>query len=97
MITQINNPLITGPFKKMAKTLCLFALTFVALGYLAAVPAFAQERTLTLNEAVKLGVQNSKVLKLSQAKIDQAVSKYNQAKGKKLCFSYLILLLIKNN
>ncbi|WP_426669868.1 TolC family protein [Mucilaginibacter sp. McL0603] len=68
----------------MAKTLCLFALTFVALGYLAAVPAFAQERTLTLNEAVKLGVQNSKVLKLSQAKIDQAVSKYNQAKDEAL-------------
>src|SRR6201996_6436229 len=84
MITQINNPLITGPFKKMAKVLSLFALIFVALGYLAAAPAFAQERTLTLDEAVKLGIQNSKVLKLSQSKIDQAVSQYNQAKDKSL-------------
>src|SRR6201996_7346789 len=84
MITQINNPLITGPFKKMAKALSLFASTFVALGYLAAAPAFAQEKTLTLDEAVKLGIQNSKVLKLSQAKIDQAVSKFNQAKDEVL-------------
>jgi outer membrane protein len=40
----------------------------------------AQDRTITLNEAIKLGIQNSKTLKLSQAKIDEAVSQYNQAK-----------------
>lgn len=68
----------------MAKSLSLFALAFVALGFLSASPALAQDRTLTLDEAVKLGVQNSKVLKLSQSKIDQAVSKYNQAKDQAL-------------
>src|ERR1700749_3181754 len=83
MITQINKPLITGPFKKMARAISLFALTLAALGY-AAAPALAQEKTLTLDEAVKLGIQNSKVLKLSQSKIDQAVSKYNQAKDQAL-------------
>ncbi len=42
--------------------------------------AHAQDRTLTLDEAIKLGLANSKTLKYSQSKIDQAVSRYNQAK-----------------
>ena len=84
MITQTNNPLITGPFKRMAKALCIFAIAFAASGYIMAMPSYAQDRTLTLDEAIKLGIQNSKVLKLSQAKIDQAVSQYNQAKDKSL-------------
>ena len=44
----------------------------------------AQERTLTLDEAIKLGLANSKTLKYSQSKIDQAVSQYNQAKDRAL-------------
>jgi outer membrane protein len=47
-------------------------------------PAKAQTKTLTLNEAIKLGLDNSKRLKLSQSKIDQAVSEYNQAKDRTL-------------
>jgi len=46
--------------------------------------ASAQDRTITLSEAVKLGLDNSKTLKLSQSKIDEAVSQYNQAKDKSL-------------
>jgi outer membrane protein len=42
--------------------------------------AQAQTRTLGLEEAVNLGVQNSKQLKLSQNKIEQAVSQLEQAK-----------------
>ncbi|RYY27281.1 MAG: TolC family protein [Sphingobacteriaceae bacterium] len=42
--------------------------------------ANAQDRTLTLDEAIKLGLANSKTLKYSQSKIDQAISRYNQAK-----------------
>ncbi|WP_448702541.1 TolC family protein [Mucilaginibacter sp. AW1-3] len=53
--------------------LCLFGIQ-----------AQAQERTITINEAIKLGLDNSKTLKMSQAKIDQAVSKYNQAKDNAL-------------
>lgn len=46
--------------------------------------ANAQERTITLKEAINLGLQNSKTLKLSQAKIDEAISQYNQAKDRAL-------------
>ncbi|MDB4925597.1 TolC family protein [Mucilaginibacter sp.] len=46
--------------------------------------ASAQDRTITLTEAVKLGIDNSKVLKLSQSKIDEAVSQYNQVKDRVL-------------
>jgi outer membrane protein len=46
--------------------------------------ADAQDRTITLDEAIKLGVANSNVLKLSQSKIDQAISEYNQAKDRAL-------------
>ena len=42
--------------------------------------AKGQVRTLKLNEAVQLGIQNSKQLKLSQQKIDEALTKVEQAK-----------------
>lgn len=56
----------------------LFALLILAL--LSVSAANAQDRVITLPEAIKLGQQNSKALKLSQAKIDEAVTEYNQAK-----------------
>lgn len=46
--------------------------------------ANAQERTLTIDEAIKLGLENSKTLKYAQSKIDQAVSQYKQAKDRAL-------------
>src|SRR4051812_25634694 len=46
--------------------------------------AEAQTRTISLEEAVRLGVQNSKQLKLAQNKIDQAVSQLEQAKDESL-------------
>jgi outer membrane protein len=46
--------------------------------------ASAQDKPLTLSDAIQLGLNNSKVLKLSQSKIDQAVSQYNQAKDRAL-------------
>jgi outer membrane protein len=66
----------------MARALLLFAAAFMAAGLIT--PAKAQDKTLTLDEAIKLGIQNSKVLKLSQSKVDQAVSQYNQAKDRVL-------------
>jgi outer membrane protein len=47
-------------------------------------PVAAQDRTITLDEAVKLGLENSKTLKLSQSKIDQAISQFEQAKDQAL-------------
>jgi len=41
--------------------------------------ANAQDRVITLDEAIKLGVENSNQVKLSKAKIDEAISEYNQA------------------
>jgi len=82
MITQNNN--INYLFKNMTETLKrrLFAATAVFVLFAGA--AHAQDRAITLNEAIKLGQQNSKVLKLSKAKIDEAVSEYNQAKDQGL-------------
>lgn len=51
---------------------------FVALGMAGFTDA--QTKTLSLEDAARLGVQNSKQLKLSQNKIDQAVSKLEQSK-----------------
>ena len=47
-------------------------------------PVTAQDRAITLDEALKLGIENSKVLKLSQSRINQAVSQYEQAKDRSL-------------
>jgi len=52
----------------------------LAFLFLSAQLSFAQDRTITLDEALKLGVANSNVVKLSKAKIDQAISQYEQAK-----------------
>jgi len=54
---------------------CLF-LTTLSLN--------AQTKTISLDEAVQLGIQNSKQLKLAQNKIDQAVSRLDQAKDETL-------------
>lgn len=46
--------------------------------------AMAQDRTITIDEAIKLGLENSKVLKLSQSKIDEAIAEYNETKDHNL-------------
>jgi outer membrane protein TolC len=46
--------------------------------------AQAQTRTISLDEAVQLGIQNSKQLKLAQNKIEQAVSQLEQAKDESM-------------
>lgn len=78
MITRINK-FVT----RTSKALSRYGL---APAIIALLPftAFAQDRALTLDEAIKLGIDNSKTLKLSQSRIDQAVSEYNQAKDRAL-------------
>lgn len=46
--------------------------------------AQAQKRTINLEEAIQLGLENSKQLKLSQSRVDEAISKYNQVKDQAL-------------
>lgn len=84
-MTTRNNK--TDHLKLLINTVRVFWRYGTALavsGLLFAGTATAQDRTITLDEAVKLGLDNSKVLKLSQSKIDQAVSEYNQAKDQAL-------------
>ncbi|HXB91641.1 MAG TPA: TolC family protein [Puia sp.] len=56
-------------------------------------------RTLNLDEAVQLGIQNSKQLKRSQFKIDEALARFDQAKDlrlpdMKVSFQYLHALML---
>ncbi|WP_344978697.1 TolC family protein [Compostibacter hankyongensis] len=58
----------------------LLAGTFLTLR-----PAAAQSsQRITLEDALRLGLQNSKTLKLSQAKIDEAEARYKQAADQQL-------------
>jgi outer membrane protein TolC len=75
----------------------------VALGLLVftafTTTAQMQTRTLTLDEAVQLGIQNSKQLKRSQYKIDEALARVDQAKdlrlpSAKVSFQYLHALML---
>jgi outer membrane protein len=72
------------PIAKIAKPIMQYFISFLILGAILSNSASAQTRTITLQEAIKLGQDNSKVLKLSQSKIDQAVSQYEQAKDRVL-------------
>lgn len=47
-------------------------------------PNFAQKKALSLEEAIRLGLENSKQLKLSQARVDEAVAQYDQVKDRAL-------------
>lgn len=80
--------------KQLAGAICFLLFAASSL--------FAQTsptRTLGLDEAVQLGIQNSKQLKRSQYKIDEAVSRLEQAKdarlpSAKVSFQYLHALMM---
>ena len=77
--------------KKLAGVLCFLLFTVFV--------ASAQPRTLTLDEAVQLGIQNSKQLKLSQQKIEEAGTRLAQAKdaflpNASVSFQYLHALML---
>ena len=65
MITKLNNHTHQPPLKKMARSLFIAIITMI-LGSIST--AYAQDKTLTLDEAIKLGLDNSKVLKLVKIK-----------------------------
>jgi outer membrane protein len=77
--------------KKLTRAICLILF--------AATAAEAQTRTLSLNEAVQLGIQNSKQLKRAQYKINEALAKVDQTKDARLPkanvgFQYLHALML---
>ncbi len=55
-------------------------VSLVTITLLLVLSSTAQTRKLSLEEAIKLGIQNSKTLKLSQNRIDAAMSQAEQAK-----------------
>jgi len=79
MTTQ-NNKNINLHFKNMATAFNRYLIPVVIFVLLFGKSAAAQERTITLDEAIKLGVENSNVVRLSKARVDEAVSRYEQAK-----------------
>jgi outer membrane protein len=84
MTTLINTTIITKALQWTLFRPMRLGISVVVAGLLLGNTATAQERTITLEEAIKLGLENSKTLKLSQSKIEQAVSQYNQAKDRAL-------------
>ncbi len=84
MTTQNNTKPDPHLFKNVITILKHYALPALVITMLFGTTAMAQDRTITLDEAVKLGIENSKVLKLSKSKIDEAISQYEQAKDKSL-------------
>jgi outer membrane protein len=83
MTTQNNNADL-HPYKSTLKSFVRILIPAILLTLLLGMAAKAQDRTITLDEAIKLGLDNSKVLKLSQNKINRAVSQFNQAKDQAL-------------
>ncbi len=80
MTTQNNKTINLYLLKQMITNLKRLAVPAVLILLLSGTTAVAQDRTITLEEAIKLGVDNSNVVKLSKAKIDEAITQYNQAK-----------------
>lgn len=68
--------------KRIIQTLQRIGTTIILLSFFTY--AQAQEKTLTLDEAIQLGLENSKQLKLSQSRVDKAISQYNQVKDNSL-------------
>ncbi|CAN5416279.1 TolC family protein [soil metagenome] len=83
-MTAQNNTSIFRPtlLKRAATVFKRGILAAATLSILLISTGKAQDRIITLDEAIKLGLQNSNVLKLSQSRVDEAVSQYNQAKDR---------------
>jgi len=79
MITQ-NKTIRPYLFRSTTKAFKRSIVSAVTLCLLIATAAVAQDRPITLDEAIKLGVAHSNVIKLSEAQVNQAVSQYDQAK-----------------
>jgi outer membrane protein len=82
MTTQNNTHINLYLFKNVIITFKRYAIPAIIITLLFGTTAMAQDRTITLDEAIKLGVESSNVVKLSHAKVDEAISQYEQAKDK---------------
>lgn len=83
IIKLINKGINRYLFKKVIETLERFGITVLLL-CMFSIPLQAQDKSLSLEEAIRLGLENSKQLQLLKARVDEAVSQYNQVKDKGL-------------
>lgn len=82
-MNKINQTINHILFKNMVRIVSKYGIMFLLI----AVPLinYAQEKkVLSLDEAIQLGLANSKTLQLSKAKVEEAVSVYNQTADKAL-------------
>ena len=84
MTTQYNRYINLYLFKNVITVFKRFIIPVIFAGCILTQHVNAQNKTITIDEAIKLGIQNSKMLKLAQARIDEAVTQYNQAKDRYL-------------
>lgn len=82
MIKKINRGIDDYLFRKMIAILERFGIMLFLLTLCSNV--HAQQKELSLQDAINLGIDNSKQLKLSNARVDEAISSYNQVKDKAL-------------
>ncbi len=76
-MNTINKSINRILFKQMVKMVSKYGIMFFF--FLIPIISNAQEvKTLTLEDAISMGLNNSKSLKLSQVKVEQAISVYNQ-------------------
>ena len=76
MTAQNNTTIFRSAFLKRAATVFKESIFAAAtLSILLISTAKAQDRAITLDEAIKLGLQNSNVLKLSQAEFSERLRK----------------------
>jgi outer membrane protein TolC len=75
-----NQNKTTNLFNTVHKAMKHFVIPAVILTFLISQSVNAQDRVITLDEALKLGIESSNMVKLSKAKVDQAISQFNQAK-----------------
>ncbi len=81
-MTTLNKTIDLHFFKNLAITVKRYAVPVIIMASLSVKTASAQDREITLAEALKLGVESSNVVKLSHARVDEAISEYEQAKDR---------------
>lgn len=80
---KINQTINHILFKNMVRIVSKYGIMFLLIA--APLINYAQEKkVLSLDEAIQLGLANSKTLQLSKAKVEEAVSVYNQTADKAL-------------
>src|SRR6201996_8596080 len=81
-MTVRNKSINLNYLKTVIPILKRYSLPVLITTLIFATTANAQERVITLDEAIKLGVESSNQVKLSKAKINQAISQFEQAKDR---------------